>query len=267
MIDYTAAVELTYQSRWAGSKDGERSRTRALYAGLELLTAHPPFGYTQAWAVREGLTQKGMAPGTVNRHLAAYFSVWRTCVQRGLLQHGPPSGVLLKEPRGRTRVVTDDELLALTGHMGLPGGLLATFLARTGCRVSEALGLTAADVDWNGDAVTFRDTKNGDDRTIPLPRDGRGYVGMYVVGVSARPSQGEFNREWDRARRKMGLENDPGFVPHALRHTYASRLVNAGVPLPVVARLLGHRSIRTTMRYTHVSLNDSLTALKRAGIL
>lgn len=277
MIDYIDAVDLTYNSRWAGTKDGARSRTRALHVNVHLDSADP-FTPAHAFTVRDRLVAEGMAPGTVNRHLAAYFTVWRTLVQRGLLQQGPPSGVLLREPRGRTRVVTLGEVVQLERRLlSVNHQYLARFLYETGCRVSEALDLRCGDLNTDpaGWSATFQDTKNGDDRTVPLGDGGRkvayslfnpanGFAGQALfLGVE----QGAFNRDWDKARTAMGLSADKGFVPHALRHTYATRLVVAGVPLPVVAKLLGHRSIKTTLRYTHVSLQDSLDSLRRAGIL
>jgi site-specific recombinase XerD len=63
-------------------------------------------------------------------------------------------------------------------------------------------------------------------------------------------------------REHLGLENDSQFVIHSLRHTFASRLVQRGVELQVVAKLLGHRSILTTMRYAHLAPQNLADAVK-----
>ena len=58
---------------------------------------------------------------------------------------------------------------------------------------------------------------------------------------------------WNRVRSVMGLENDQQFVIHALRHTCASRLVQGGVSLAVIREWMGHKHIRSTMIYAHLS--------------
>jgi integrase/recombinase XerC len=62
----------------------------------------------------------------------------------------------------------------------------------------------------------------------------------------------------DRYGRKIGLE----VSPHVLRHTFAKRLVDAGVPLPIVARLLGHNSIKTTAIYVEPGQEDLAKAVE-----
>jgi site-specific recombinase XerD len=60
----------------------------------------------------------------------------------------------------------------------------------------------------------------------------------------------------------MGLGEDNQFVPHALRHTCASRLVQRGVPLKVVQEWLGHKTILTTMRYAHLAQSNLMSAMQ-----
>jgi integrase len=59
----------------------------------------------------------------------------------------------------------------------------------------------------------------------------------------------------------MGLLDDPQFVPHILRHTCASRLMQAGVPMPEVQKWLGHSSISETMRYSHLAPDSIFNAV------
>lgn len=58
-----------------------------------------------------------------------------------------------------------------------------------------------------------------------------------------------------KAKKKMGLADDKDFVPHALRHTCASRMVRRGVDLYIVKEILGHSSITVTERYAHLNVD------------
>ena len=78
------------------------------------------------------------------------------------------------------------------------------------------------------------------------------------------PRADSLGREWNRARKAMGLEDDPWFVFRCCRHTCATRLVQANVNLAVVKEFMGHKTIETTLRYAHVNdtgLTDALRSL------
>ena len=73
------------------------------------------------------------------------------------------------------------------------------------------------------------------------------------------------DKAWAWVRKEMGLKDDKDFILHALRHTCASRLVNAGIDLYVVKEWLGHSSIQVTERYAHLApqkLADAVNALE-----
>lgn len=213
-----------------------------------------------------------LSAGSRNRHLSSVLTVWRRAHNLGLLPE-PPSGLYEREGRGRRRTLTTDEERRLFDALGDPYRALAAFLGLTGLRVSEALSLTWADVEAPAVGMArihVMDSKNGDPRVVPVRVDllklalpslsdgDRGVsAGIARAGPFTHVSQSAFNHAWSAARAALGLASDDEFVPHALRHTYATRLVVAGVPLSVVAKLLGHRTVRTTMRYSHVSDQDS----------
>lgn len=266
-MDYREAVEWCYRTRWAELKDGERARSRALRCSPHLPPGEP-FSTRVAYDLRSALlgTEK-LAPGSVNRHLSAYFTAWRAAAQTDPDLPHPTSGLLFREPRGRTRVISEDEYRRMREL--IPGAYshLVAVLWFTGCRVSEALAGSTRVIAADGPsfAMVLENTKNGDDRMVPI--SGETYRHLGAMGRPEHLSQSSFNRAWKVARMEMGLEVDGEFVPHALRHTAITRWVAAGVPLPVVAKLAGHRSLKTTLKYTHLNTRNCLDALLKAGVL
>ena len=128
-------------------------------------------------------------------------------------------------------------------------------LLLTGCRKSEILRLRWSEVD--GDRVRLADAKTGP-RTVWLSEAAQALIaqqprgkGAYVFpspGNQARPLSHNLHF-WLRARREAGIED---VRLHDLRHTVASQAVARGVPLPTVARMLGHAQPTMTLRYAHV---------------
>jgi integrase len=109
--------------------------------------------------------------------------------------------------------------------------------------------------------------KNGEARSVPMNQ----LLTDILKSVKLANSRGDrlfcnrdgtpyrsFRSAFERAVRKAGITN---FTFHDLRHTFASRLVMAGVDLPTVKELLGHRDIRMTMRYTHLSSDHKQAAV------
>jgi site-specific recombinase XerD len=134
----------------------------------------------------------------------------------------------------------------------------------TGLRMSEQYGLTWADVSIARRMLTIQRTKNGSTRHVPLNKaalqaldDLRKQIGGpgFVCGGSPGP------RRWfEPALRDAEIA---GFSWHCLRHTFASRLVMAGVDIRTVQELLGHKTIAMTVRYAHLAPKHTLAAVER----
>lgn len=256
------AYTLTTRLHWRGTKDEEGS-IAAFSSSLLILGKDYPVRKIDRKVISRLVEQwkmKGLSNGTVNRRLAALGRVLKTAYQAGMRDEVPPSGLSLKEPAGRTRILSEDEIRKLQLQLPLEYANLMLFLLETGMRVSEALS-----IEWNqvkaiadGGSVLVNKNKADLPRRVPLTSHAVDMMSRSVAGnrgasrVFWKCNQSTFNHEWALARHAMMLDDDPEFVPHALRHTCASRLVEAGISLPVVQKWLGHRNIKTTMRYVHL---------------
>jgi integrase len=223
---------------------------------------------------RLALSAAGNSPATVNRKLAALSKMLSVAHDEGWIADRPRI-TRERESVGRDRFLTheeEDKLIAVLRVWGQHDAAdLVMFLLDTGCRLGEALALKWQDA--GAIRVAFHDTKNGDPRSVPLTARLRDMLKDKRSAHSDlrfdRPvfegfdGGRKFRKVFDRAKKHMGLVDDPHFVIHILRHTCASRLLQGGADLEYVRRWLGHKDIKMTQRYAHLAPTslDKLTSI------
>jgi integrase len=132
---------------------------------------------------------------------------------------------------------------------------------RTAWAYYRILKDTGARPGWEAEHATYeapntcvlRSRKGGNGclwRTVPLPF---GYTEADFSDL--RVYSRAFNKSWKKMRTVL-FGSDPTIVPYVLRHTYARTLLSKGISIHVVARMMGHSSIQTTLQYLHVQPND-----------
>ncbi len=162
----------------------------------------------------------------------------------------------VKQPKGRTRWLTVDEEHRLLKACPERMRLLIAFALDTGGRSSELFRLDWRYVDLGSGRVTFIETKNGEDRSIRLTERAKRVLRALgpkdngpVFSYQGKPLK-RVKSSFDTAREKAGLED---FRFHDLRHTFASRLVQQGLPLYEVMHMTGHKSLTMVQRYSHLA--------------
>lgn len=260
MTTLREAFMRVYEARWAGTRDEDKVLQR--WGRVERLLGRETdvAGVTQdevdeAW--RSLLTEAHVGRATANRHASLLNPVLEAA---GSAVRAPR----YREGAGRTRVVTADELARLCARMRPENARLARFLWETGLRLGEALSLTWGDLrpgsEGGPERVVVRRSKNDSQRAVPLSAGAAAAVPPEHLEATAPLFDTErvpFQRDFKAARQAdPQLANDAEVVPHSLRHSCATRLVEAGVSLFVVQRWLGHRTLAATQRYAHV--RDSL---------
>ncbi|MCC2641295.1 MAG: putative Integrase [Nitrospira sp.] len=217
----------------------------------------------------------GVKPATINRELSTLkkaFNLarreWEWCSDNPVCRVS-----MEREDNTRDRWLTLEE-----EHRLLQAALpwlreLLVFAIHTGMRMGEIVSLTWAGVDLTRRSVTVFRSKNGERRTIPANQTVLGLLGeKYAIRQTASDlvfrSQTGTRLDGSNIRRclnsalKTAKIHDLHF--HDLRHTFATRMVQAGVDLYKVQRLLGHKSPVMTQRYAHhypESLRDGVEVL------
>ncbi len=213
---------------------------------------------------------------TVNRELITIKAMLHKAVEWGYLDKNPIQNVKLFKIRRdeRPRFLSKEEIGRLL-HSCTDGLHPFVYTAlNTGLRKSELIYLRWKDIDWDKRKITVHSredwqTKSGKTRTVDINdslfaflKGHRHQRSEYVFCTKdGRPLLNNLNRRFNNAAKRAGLT---GVSIHTLRHTFASHLVMAGVPLATVSHLLGHSDIKTTMIYAHLSpehLKDAVNKL------
>lgn len=208
------------------------------------------------------LRERGNSNATINRKMAALSKLLRKAFRMGDI-HSLPEFRRQKERAGRIRSLTREEEEALFAALLAASAeyhALSIFLVDTGARLGEATGLRWGDIAEG--RVTFWFTKSNRSRTVPLTlraqealESQKGRSGK-TPGPFCHLRHYRYRAAWNEAKRRVGLGSDKDVVPHVLRHTCASRLVQGGIDMRRVQIWLGHQTLQMTMRYAHLATND-----------
>ena len=221
----------------------------------------------------ENAEENDWAPATINRYRALLSLVYRLGIESGKVKENPARLVKHRqENNARVRWLSNEEEVRLRTYIQntCPEHIPELDLAlHTGMRLSEMYSLTWENVNTSRKVLTIPRSKNGETRHVPLNAtalsalaelrkrsDGTGPV---VRNLDGDPFAGP--RYWfEPALPKAKIRR---FSWHCLRHTFASRLVMAGVDLRTVQELMGHKSIEMTVRYSHLAPKHTLAAVER----
>ncbi|QEE47209.1 site-specific integrase [Rhizobium sp. WL3] len=217
------------------------------------------------------MRKRGNSNATINRKMAALSKLLRKAYKMGDV-HSLPEFKRQKEKAGRIRFLDRDEENALFSEIRSHSELyyrFCLFLVDSGARLSEGLNLRWGDIHKN--RVTFWVTKSGRSRSVPLTQravDAIAACDRRHAGPFADIDQQRFRVAWHNAKDAIGFADDKDVVPHVLRHTCASRLVQGGIDIRRVQMWLGHQTLTMTMRYAHLASHDldmCVPVLERMG--
>lgn len=134
------------------------------------------------------------------------------------------------------------------------------FLLNTGLRREEALDLQLSEIDFEHNLVLVRKSKDKEARVVPMTERAREILDSLGTGLFKALSKSYVTHNFTDICRKAELT---GFKLHSLRHTFATRLVNSGVDILTVSKIMGHSDIKTTMIYAKVRLETLKNAVEK----
>jgi integrase/recombinase XerC len=233
------------------------------------------------------LYKKRNDKATVARKLSALRSFFRHLVKHGVLADNPADQILTPKQNQHVPVwLPVDDMFRLLSAMadksllGLRNRAIFETIYSCGLRVSEAAGLNGEDIDPMSRMVRVRG-KGHKERLVPIGRISiasihqyrqqlereRGILedshgALFLNKRGARLSTRSMARILDKISKDCGIPVPVS--PHALRHSFATHMLDAGADLKVVQELLGHKSLSTTQRYTHVSISRLMETYDRA---
>lgn len=218
------------------------------------------------------LTQE-MAPATVTLHLALLKHIYTKALEWGKTEKHPAKPVkFFRANNARVRYLTEEEEARINAVLPPEHWSKVIVAIHTGLRRGEQFALKWANVNFQTNVLTIPRSKHGEARHIPMndqvievlrslpSRMKSEYVFPSKTGKTPLNANNFINRAWNPTLTAAGLED---LHWHDLRHTFASRLVMAGVDLRTVQELMGHKTITMTLRYAHLSPTHQREAVQR----
>jgi len=248
-------------------KDGERRKRKLGYLaeglGNPIARKLTPKDFSHWRAMR---SEQGTSAKTLNNELGYLNALFNSLKQNGEIHFSNPISEIasLKVSEKELSYLTIEQIEELMDSIKLCENphveLIVLVCLCTGARWGEAEGLTSDRV--RDGKVTFTDTKNGKNRTIPIPdwlfdrlkkhsklsKD----TALFTGSISS----------FRRALKRTTIELPKGQAAHVLRHSFASHFMINGGNILTLQRIMGHSDIRITMRYAHLAPDHFQDALK-----
>ena len=230
-----------------------------------------------------GQIKDGLKKSTVGRRLATIRSFYRFLHREGFVKVNPAKLVNApKLPKLLPKFLTVDDAFSLMekpegiGFMPARDRAILELLYSSGLRVAELSGLNQDDVNIREGLVKIRG-KGRKERIAPIGRKALDALRAYVIErVLLKKKEKAFflnrsgTRLTDRGVRRIVVKYaraaliDGRIGPHTLRHTFATHLLQGGADLRVIQELLGHASLSTTQKYTHLDIQHLMDIYDKA---
>ena len=220
------------------------------------------------------IDQDEITKATANRYLALFKTMFKKAKRWGYVAHNPAEQIkMAKEEPSIPESLNEEQVGALLSELPAYAQPIAIFALETGMRRGELFRLQWSDIDFKEKWIKVRHAKNNEFRVIPMSdkvheilcREGEKKSGFYVFAHK----DGTPRSSVRHALKNAGTRAEIGHVHlHMLRHTFATRLRDRGVPLDRIKELLGHKTMTMTLRYakcTPIQLRGAIDCLNESS--
>ncbi|MBA3037571.1 MAG: tyrosine recombinase XerC [Desulfobacterium sp.] len=233
-----------------------------------------------------GFLHKKNKKKSIIRKLSALRSFFKHLVRHNIISNNPAELISTpKQDKNIPAFLTVDEMFRLLDSiktdtvLGLRNSAIFETMYSSGIRVSELAGLNVSSVDFGASLIKVFG-KGGKERIVPIGSKAMNAIKSYreklkgdkILSDDSSPlflnkNKGRLTtrsiaRILERFVREFSISVPVS--PHALRHSFATHMLDAGADLRVVQELLGHKSLSTTQRYTHVGIDRLMETYDKA---
>lgn len=228
------------------------------------------------------LARKRLSRASSARHLSALRSFFKFLMREGALAANPARGVATprREKRLPSVLQTAEVTVLLEAPdvetpLGIRDRAWMELMYASGLRISELVGSDLDDIELRAKLVKVRG-KGAKERIVPFGSKAEAAIRAWLAIRRAEPDEAALfvnyrgeritarsvRRLFDRYVRDVSLR--AGVSPHTMRHSFATHLLNAGADLRAIQELLGHASLSTTQKYTHLHDAQLIEVYKKA---
>jgi len=226
------------------------------------------------------LARKKLSRASIARHLSALRSFFKYLMREGTVEANPARGVAtprrekyLPSVLQSSEIALLFEIPDLSSPLGIRDRAWLELLYASGLRISELVGIDLDDIELRARLVKVRG-KGSKERIVPFGTKAAEAIRAYLDVRSSEEDALFVNYRGQRitVRSVRRLFNTyvraaslrAGISPHTLRHSFATHLLNAGADLRAIQELLGHASLSTTQKYTHLNDWQLIAVYKKA---
>ncbi|MFC2169417.1 tyrosine-type recombinase/integrase [Acidobacteriota bacterium] len=211
-----------------------------------------------------------VSPATINRELACLKNMFTKAIEWGKVEVNPVKAVkLLKENNIKERILTNEEIEMLIKAASSHLKPILIIALNTGMRKSEILSLKWENINYAKGFIFIEDSKSGKSRKIPMNKTVHNTLraikkisGYIFYNPETKNSIKNVRKSFKTACKKANIYD---LRLHDLRHTTATKMIEVGVDLVTVSKILGHSTIQMTMRYAHPTPENIKRAVDKLG--